>query len=288
MKGIIMAGGSGSRLWPLTSIVSKQLLPVFDKPLIYYPLSTLMSSKINELLIISTATDIPIIKSLLGNGTRFGISIEYCVQNSPMGIAQGIVLAKDFIGQDNFALILGDNIFYGQELNKQLQYINDVSGALVFAYRVNDATRYGVIELDKNLMPISIEEKPSIPKSNLALTGLYFFDNTAVDIACNLKPSTRGELEITDVLNSYLKTNSLTVIVMPVGTAWLDAGTPKSLHDAATFVRIVEERQGVKVACPEEIAFNNKWIGKEFLLEAINNNPNSDYSRYLKHVIDVQ
>ena len=282
-----MAGGSGSRLWPLTSILSKQLLPVFDKPLIYYPLSTLMSSKIKELLVISTATDVPILKSLLGDGARFGISIEYCVQDSPGGIAQGIALASDFIGQDSFALILGDNIFYGQELNKQLQYINDVSGALAFAYRVSDASRYGVVELDKDLLPVSIEEKPSTPKSNLALTGLYFFNNSAVKIACNLKPSARGELEITDVLNDYLKANLLTVIVMPVGTAWLDAGTPKSLHDAGTFVRIVEERQGVKVACPEEIAFNNKWIGKEFLIEAINNNPNSDYTRYLKQVVNA-
>jgi glucose-1-phosphate thymidylyltransferase len=288
MKGIIMAGGSGSRLWPLTSVTSKQLLPVFDKPLIYYPLSTLMSSKINELLVISTVTDIPIIKSLLGDGTRFGISIEYCVQDSPMGIAQGIILAKDFIGKDDFALILGDNIFYGQELNNQLQFINGVSGALVFAYTVNDATRYGVVELDQDLIPISIEEKPSKPKSNFALTGLYFFDNNAVNIACNLKPSARGELEITDVLNSYLKANLLSVIVMPVGTAWLDAGTPQSLHDAGTFVRIVEERQGVKIACPEEIAFNNKWIGEEFLLEVIKINPNSDYSRYLKQIINVK
>ncbi len=283
-----MAGGSGSRLWPLTSVTSKQLLPVFDKPLIYYPLSTLMSSKINELLVISTVTDIPIIKSLLGDGTRFGISIEYCVQDSPMGIAQGIILAKDFIGKDDFALILGDNIFYGQELNNQLQFINGVSGALVFAYTVNDATRYGVVELDQDLIPISIEEKPSKPKSNFALTGLYFFDNNAVNIACNLKPSARGELEITDVLNSYLKANLLSVIVMPVGTAWLDAGTPQSLHDAGTFVRIVEERQGVKIACPEEIAFNNKWIGEEFLLEVIKINPNSDYSRYLKQIINVK
>ena len=283
-----MAGGSGSRLWPLTSVTSKQLLPVFDKPLIYYPLSTLMSSKINELLVISTVTDIPIIKSLLGDGTRFGISIEYCVQDSPMGIAQGIILAKDFIGKDDFALILGDNIFYGQELNNQLQFINGVSGALVFAYTVNDATRYGVVELDQDLIPISIEEKPSKPKSNFALTGLYFFDNNAVNIACNLKLSARGELEITDVLNSYLKANLLSVIVMPVGTAWLDAGTPQSLHDAGTFVRIVEERQGVKIACPEEIAFNNKWIGEEFLLEVIKINPNSDYSRYLKQIINVK
>jgi len=282
-----MAGGSGSRLWPLTSTVSKQLLPVFDKPLIYYPLSTLMSSKINEILIISTVTDVPIIKSLLGDGTRFGISIEYCVQDSPLGIAHGIVLAKEFIGQENFALILGDNIFYGQELNKQLQYINDVSGALAFAYRVSEASRYGVVELDQDSKPISIEEKPTKPKSNLALTGLYFFNSTAVEIACNLKPSARGELEITDVLNNYLNSNSLTAIIMPVGTAWLDAGTPRSLHDAGTFVRIVEDRQGVKVACPEEIAFNNKWIDGEFLLGVINNNPNSDYSRYLKQVISV-
>lgn len=282
MKGILMAGGSGSRLWPLTSGISKQLLPVFDKPLIYYPLSTLMSTGIREFFIISTPEDLPIIKNLLGNGSRFGISIDYCIQEKPLGIAQGITLAQDFISDDNFALILGDNIFYGQELELQLKNVGSIVGSKVFAYRVSDPSRYGVVELDQNSKPRSIEEKPRNPKSDLALTGLYFFDSKAVTIARGLLPSNRGELEITDVLLQYMKQDELHVITMPAGTAWLDAGTPTSLHDASTFVRIIEERQGIKIACPEIIAYKHGWILKEKIQEIIFMAPKSPYSEYLK------
>ena len=281
-----MAGGSGSRLWPLTSVISKQLLPVFDKPLIYYPISTLMSIGINELLIVSTPEDIPAIKKLLGNGSNFGIRLDYCVQNDPKGIAHGIILAEEFIGNENFSLILGDNIFYGQEFNQQLFNINLTSGATAFAYHVNNPTRYGVVELDSNLLPISIEEKPKQPKSDLALTGLYFFDHTAIKIAHTLKPSARGELEITDVLRTYLKSGNLHVRLIPSGTAWLDAGTPNSLHDASKFVRIIEERQGIKIACPEEIAYQKGWLNKSAVIELAKLNPNSAYSEYLVRVVN--
>ena len=281
-----MAGGSGSRLWPLTSVISKQLLPVFDKPLIYYPISTLMSIGINELLLVSTPEDIPAIKKLLGNGSNFGIRLDYCVQNDPKGIAHGIILAEEFIGNENFSLILGDNIFYGQEFNQQLFNINLTSGATAFAYHVNNPTRYGVVELDSNLLPISIEEKPKQPKSDLALTGLYFFDHTAIKIAHTLKPSARGELEITDVLRTYLKSGNLHVRLIPSGTAWLDAGTPNSLHDASKFVRIIEERQGIKIACPEEIAYQKGWLNKSAVIELAKLNPNSAYSEYLVRVVN--
>ena len=284
MKGIIMAGGSGSRLWPLTSVISKQLLPVFDKPLIYYPISTLMSIGINELLLVSTPEDIPAIRELLGNGSNFGISIDYCVQQEPKGIAHGIILAKDFIGRENFSLVLGDNIFYGQEFNQQLLNINSISGSTAFAYHVNNPSRYGVVQLDSNYLPISIEEKPKLPKSDLALTGLYFFDYTAIEIAHTLKPSARGELEITDVLSTYMKNGNLQIRVIPSGTAWLDAGTPSSLHDASTFVRIIEERQGIKIACPEEIAFLKGWLNKSEVLELAQLKPNSAYIDYLIRV----
>jgi len=284
MKGIIMAGGSGSRLWPLTSVISKQLLPVFDKPLIYYPISTLMSIGINELLLVSTPEDIPAIRELLGNGSNFGISIDYCVQQEPKGIAHGIILAEDFIGRENFSLVLGDNIFYGQEFNQQLLNINSISGSTAFAYHVNNPSRYGVVQLDSNYLPISIEEKPKLPKSDLALTGLYFFDHTAIEIAHTLNPSARGELEITDVLSAYMKNGNLQIRVIPSGTAWLDAGTPSSLHDASTFVRIIEERQGIKIACPEEIAYLKGWLNKTEVLELAQLKPNSAYTDYLVRV----
>jgi glucose-1-phosphate thymidylyltransferase len=284
MKGIIMAGGSGSRLWPLTSILSKQILPVFDKPLIYYPISTLMSIGINELLIVSTTEDIPVIRELLGNGSNFGISIDYCVQQDPKGIAHGLILAEDFIDRENFSLILGDNIFYGQEFNQQLLNMNLILGATAFAYRVNNPTRYGVVELDSNFLPVSIEEKPKQPKSDLALTGLYFFDYTASKIAHTLKPSARGELEITDVLSAYMKNDDLQIRVIPSGTAWLDAGTPSSLHDASTFVRIIEERQGIKIACPEEIALRKGWLNKSEVLKLAQLKPSSAYADYLVRV----
>jgi glucose-1-phosphate thymidylyltransferase len=284
MKGIIMAGGSGSRLWPLTSVISKQLLPVFDKPLIYYPISTLMSIGINELLLVSTPEDIPAIRELLGNGSNFGISIDYCVQQEPKGIAHGIILAEDFIGRENFSLVLGDNIFYGQEFNQQLLNINSISGSTAFAYHVNNPSRYGVVQLDSNYLPISIEEKPKLPKSDLALTGLYFFDLTSIKIAHTLNPSARGELEITDVLSTYMKNGNLQIRVIPSGTAWLDAGTPSSLHDASTFVRIIEERQGIKIACPEEIAYLKGWLNKTEVLELAQLKPNSAYTDYLVRV----
>jgi glucose-1-phosphate thymidylyltransferase len=283
-----MAGGNGTRLWPLTLGLSKQLLPVYDKPLIYYPLSTLMQCSIRDILIISTPQDTPIIKGILGNGDRFGIKLNYIVQESPKGIAQGIDLAKNFIGNDNFALILGDNIFYGLEFINQLNEIDLIKGALVFAYKVHDASRYGVVELDLNQIPISICEKPLEPKSNLALTGLYFFDNSAISIASNLKPSKRGEIEITEVLTTYLKNKTLNVLTMPVGTAWLDAGTPKSLQDAGNYVRIIEDRQGIKIACPEEIAFTKGWITKETMLKVIASNKSSDYSEYLNQLIKFE
>jgi glucose-1-phosphate thymidylyltransferase len=286
MKGIVMAGGSGSRLWPLTSVTSKQLLPVFDKPLIYYPISTLMSIGINEILLVSTPEDIPVIRELLGDGSNFGISLDYCIQNDPKGIAHGIILAEEFIGKENFSLILGDNIFYGQEFNQQLLNIDLISGATTFAYQVNNPTRYGVVEFDSNFLPISIEEKPQKPKSDLALTGLYFFDYTAIEIAQTLKPSARGELEITDVLRTYLRNGNLHVRVIPSGTAWLDAGTPSSLHDASTFVRIIEERQGIKIACPEEIAYQKGWLEKSTVLELAKLNLNSAYSEYLLRVVN--
>jgi len=280
-----MAGGNGSRLWPLTSGLSKQLLPVYDKPLVYYPLSTLMQCGIRDILIISTPKDTPIIEGILGRGDKFGIKLDYIIQESPKGIAHGIGLAKNFIGNDNFALILGDNIFYGLEFINQIGKINLIQGALVFTYKVHDPSRYGVVEVDHNKIPISICEKPPKPKSNLALTGLYFFDNSATSIATNLKPSKRGEIEITEVLNVYLKNKNLKVLTMPTGTAWLDAGTPKSLQDAGNYVRIIEDRQGIKIACPEEIAFTKGWIKKEIILKIIASNKNSDYSEYLNKLI---
>ena len=284
MKGIVLAGGTGSRLWPITRSVSKQLLPIYYKPLIYYPISTLMSIGINELLLVSTPEDIPAIRELLGNGSNFGISIDYCVQQEPKGIAHGIILAEDFIGRENFSLVLGDNIFYGQEFNQQLLNINSISGSTAFAYHVNNPSRYGVVQLDSNYLPISIEEKPKLPKSDLALTGLYFFDHTAIEIAHTLNPSARGELEITDVLSTYMKNGNLQIRVIPSGTAWLDAGTPSSLHDASTFVRIIEERQGIKIACPEEIAYLKGWLNKTEVLELAQLKPNSAYTDYLVRV----
>jgi glucose-1-phosphate thymidylyltransferase len=243
-----------------------------------------MSIGINELLLVSTPEDIPAIRELLGNGSNFGISIDYCVQQEPKGIAHGIILAEDFIGRENFSLVLGDNIFYGQEFNQQLLNINSISGSTAFAYHVNNPSRYGVVQLDSNYLPISIEEKPKLPKSDLALTGLYFFDHTAIEIAHTLNPSARGELEITDVLSTYMKNGNLQIRVIPSGTAWLDAGTPSSLHDASTFVRIIEERQGIKIACPEEIAYLKGWLNKTEVLELAQLKPNSAYTDYLVRV----
>lgn len=281
MKGIILAGGSGTRLYPLTKAVSKQLMPVYDKPMIYYPLSTLMLAGINEILIISTPQDLPHFQRLLGDGSQMGCRFEYKEQVVPNGLAQAFVIGADFIGQDKVSLVLGDNIFYGQGMGKILRNHNDIQGGLVFAYHVNDPERYGVVEFDHQDKAISIEEKPTNPKSNYAVPGLYFYDNQVVEIAKNLSPSARGEYEITDVNRIYLEMGQLTVQKLDRGTAWLDTGTFSSLMQAGQYVQVIEERQGLKIGAIEEIAWRMGYISDEQLSELAVPLMNSGYGRYL-------
>jgi len=284
MKGIILAGGSGTRLHPLTLAVSKQLMPVYDKPMIYYPLSTLMSAGINEVLIITTPHDSASFKKLLGDGSQFGCKFEFAVQDIPNGLAQAFVIGESFIGDDSVALVLGDNIFYGTGLEENLQQHLDPKGGVVFAYHVSDPERYGVVEFDKNKNALSIEEKPETPKSNYAVPGLYFYDNSVISIAKELEPSARGEYEITDVNKEYLKRKELKVAILDRGTAWLDTGTFDSLMQAAQFVEVIEQRQGLKVGCLEEIAFRMGYIDQKQLHKLAEPLIKSGYGKYLMNL----
>ena len=285
MKGIILAGGSGTRLHPLTLAVSKQLMPIFDKPMIYYPLSILMRAGINEILIISTPHDLPNFEKLLGDGKKYGCTFQYAVQEQPNGLAQAFIIGEDFIGEDKVSLILGDNIFHGGGLNKLLQEHNDPEGGVIYAYHVKDPERYGVVEFDEHMNALSIEEKPTIPKSNYAVPGLYFYDNSVIEIAKSIQPSARGEYEISDINAAYLKLGKLKVGVLDRGTAWLDTGTFSSLMQASQFVQVVEERQGLKVGCIEEVAFKKGFISKQELRNLAKPLEKSGYGTYLLELL---
>ena len=285
MKGIILAGGSGTRLYPLTKVVSKQLMPIYDKPMIYYPLSTLISAGINEILIISTPKEINRFKDLLGDGKKLGCIFKYAVQEEPKGLAEAFIIGEKFIGSDKVALILGDNVFYGSGLEQLLQANNNPKGGIIFAYHVQEPKRYGVVEFDKDNKVISIEEKPEQPKSNFAVPGIYFYDNDVVQIAKNIRPSHRGELEITDINKVYLKQGKLKVQILDKGTAWLDTGTFNSLMQAALFVQVIEERQGLKIGCIEEAAFKNGFINKAQLLKLAEPLLKSGYGKYLQQLV---
>lgn len=284
MKGIILAGGSGTRLYPITKGISKQIMPIYDKPMIYYPLSVLMLAGIKEVLIITTPEDSAQFQRLLGDGKELGCNFQYAVQEKPNGLAQAFVIGEEFIGEDKVALVLGDNIFYGAGFSKLVQSFNNVSGAAIFAYEVNDPERYGVVEFDDAFKAISIEEKPLKPKSNYAVPGLYFYDNNVVEIAKNIAPSPRGEYEITDVNRVYLEKNELHVGVMNRGTAWLDTGTFDSLADASEFVRVIEKRQSQKIGCIEEVAYRMGFINQDQLLELANRYAKSGYGEYLRKI----
>lgn len=287
MKGIILAGGSGTRLYPITKGISKQLVPIYDKPMIYYPLSTLMSAGIREILIITTPHDQDQFKKLLGDGSDWGISLSYEAQPSPDGLAQAFIIGEEFIGNDKVAMVLGDNIFYGSQMDKQLKEFTDIDGAVGFAAQVTDPERYGIYEFDAKMNAVSIVEKPANPKSNYANAGLYFCDNTVVEIAKNVQPSERGELEITSVLDAYLQQGKLKVCLLDRGTAWLDTGTFESMNQASQFVEVVEQRQGIKVGCPEEIAYQQGFITQEQLLKIAEPLKKSGYGKYLANLANM-